>query len=113
MEGKNTYAIYYVSKNISPIEINYTVTKKYFLVIIHAVNEFQHYITRYLIILHTHHDAIKYLMNKPIINGRITRFFLLLEECDIIILNKPRKDNVAVDFLSRLTSNKNDPPIEY
>jgi hypothetical protein len=27
-------------------------------------------------------------------------------------LNKPGKDNVVVDFLSRLTSNENEPPVE-
>ena len=27
-EDKKQYAIYYISKNLSPIELNYTVTKK-------------------------------------------------------------------------------------
>jgi hypothetical protein len=73
---------------------------------------FWHYITGYPIVLHTDHAAIKYLMNKPITNGRVTRWLLLLQEYDITILNKPGKDNVVVDFLSRLTSNENEPPVE-
>jgi hypothetical protein len=62
--------------------------------------------------LHTDHVAIKYLMNKPITNGRVTRWFLLLQEFDITILDKPGKDNVVVDFLSRIISNENEPPVE-
>ena len=42
-------------------------------------------------------------MNNPITNGRFTRWLLLLQEFDITILDKPGKDNVVVDFLSRLT----------
>jgi hypothetical protein len=51
-------------------------------------------------------------MNKPITNSRVTRWLLLLQEYDITILNKLGKDNVVVDFLSRLTSNENVPPVE-
>jgi len=37
---------------------------------------------------------------------------LLLQEYDITILNKTGKDDVVVYFLSRLTSNKNEPPVK-
>jgi len=77
-EDKKPYAIYYISKNLSPPQLNYTVTKKEFLVVIHAFNKFKHYITGYLVILYTDHSAIKYLENKPITNGRITRWLILL-----------------------------------
>jgi hypothetical protein len=95
LEGNDPYTIYYINKNLSPIELNYMVTEKEFLVVIHAINKFWHYITGYPIILHTDHAAIKYLMNKPITNGRVTRWLLLLQEYDITILNKPGKDNVV------------------
>eukprot|EP00253_Pinus_taeda_P004209 PITA_04209 len=39
------YAIYYTSKNLTPTELNYTVTEKEFLVVVHAINKFRHYIT--------------------------------------------------------------------
>jgi len=76
IEGKDPYAIYYVSKNLSSAELNYTVTKKEFLVVIHVINKFRNYITGYSVILHTEHASIKYLMNKPITNGRVIRWFL-------------------------------------
>ena len=34
------YAIYYTSKNLTPIELNYTMTEKEFLAVVHAINKF-------------------------------------------------------------------------
>ena len=77
-EDKKPYAIYYISKNLSPAELNYTIIEKELIVVIHAVNKFMHYITGYPIILYTDHSAIKYLANKPITNGRINGWLILL-----------------------------------
>eukprot|EP00253_Pinus_taeda_P016168 PITA_16168 len=101
-EDKKPYAIYYISKNLSPAELNYTVTEKEFLAVIHAVNKFRHYITGYSVILYTDHFAIKYLANKPITNGRITRWLILLQEFDITIKDRLGKENLVADFLSRM-----------
>ena len=51
-------------------------------------------------------------MNKPIIPGRITRWLLLLQEFHITIVDKPGKDNVVADFLSRMDNNDECTPIE-
>jgi hypothetical protein len=112
------YAIYFISKNMSPAELNYTVTEKEFLAVIYAINKFRHYITSYSTFIHTDHSAIKYLMNKPITNARVTRWLLLLQEFDITIVDRPGKENVVADFLSRLTVNDDNPvddsfPDEY
>lgn len=44
-EDKKPYAIYYISKDLTPAELNYIVTEKEFLAIICAINKFKHYIT--------------------------------------------------------------------
>ena len=102
VEQKLPYAIYFVSKNLSKAELNYTVTKKEFLALVHALNKFRHYITGYQTFVHTDHAAIRYLMNKPDVNARIIRWLLLLQQFDLTIVDKPGKENVVVDFLSRL-----------
>eukprot|EP00253_Pinus_taeda_P007729 PITA_07729 len=63
------YAIYFISKNMTPAELNYTVTEKEFLAVIYAINKFRHYITGYTTFVHTDHSAIKYLMNKSVTNA--------------------------------------------
>jgi len=44
--GKNKYnkpyAIYFIRKNMDGAELNYTVTKKEILVVVHALNKFRH-----------------------------------------------------------------------
>jgi hypothetical protein len=42
-------------------------------------------------------------MNKPDVNARIIRWLLLLQQFDLTIIDKPGKENVVADFLSRLT----------
>ena len=79
MEEKKPYTIYYISKSLAPTELNYTVTEKEFLAIVHDINKFQHYITWYQVFVHTYHVAIRFLMNKPVTNGRVTRWLLLLQ----------------------------------
>jgi hypothetical protein len=68
-ENHLPYAIYFISKNMSPAELNYTVTENEFLVVIYAINKFRHYITGYSTFVHTNHLAIKYLMNKYVTNA--------------------------------------------
>jgi len=79
------------------------VTEKEFLAVVHAINKFGYYITRYQVFVHTNHSAIHFLMNKQVTNGRITWWLLLLHEFNITVLKKPGTDNVLVDFLSRMS----------
>ena len=77
-ENKQSYDIYYISKNLSSAKLNYTITKKEFLAVIFAINKFRHYIIGYEVFVHTDHSAIKYLMKKPLTSYRVTRQLLLL-----------------------------------
>ncbi len=43
-----------------------------------------------------------YLVNKPYVSGRITRWLLLFLEYEFIVVYKPGKTHVVVDVLSRL-----------
>eukprot|EP00253_Pinus_taeda_P036071 PITA_36071 len=106
------YAIYYTSKNLTPTELNYTVTEKELLVVVHAINKFRHYITGYETFVHTDHSAIRYLMNKPVTNGTVTRWLLILQEFNITVLDRPGKQNTIPDFLSRIQNTKEDSPLE-
>ncbi|MCY6525000.1 hypothetical protein, partial [Actinobacillus pleuropneumoniae] len=51
-------------------------------------------------------------MNKPITNGRVTRWILLLQEFNITVLDRPRKQNTVADFLSRIQNIKEDSLVE-
>ena len=70
--GQASYAIYFISKNMTPTELSYTVTEKEFLIVVYSINQFLHYITGYEVFVHTDHSSIRFLMNKSITNGRVT-----------------------------------------
>jgi hypothetical protein len=51
-------------------------------------------------------------MNKPITNGRVTRWLLLLQEFNIIIFDRPRKENLVDNFLPRIKNEDDDIPVD-
>jgi hypothetical protein len=50
----------------------------------------------------TNHSALKYLVNKPVLGGRICRWLLLFQEYDFEIVVMPGRMNKGPDHLSRL-----------
>ena len=52
--------------------------------------------------MHIDHVTIRYLTNKPDVNARIIRWLLLLQRFDLTIIDKPSKENVVADILSRV-----------
>ena len=97
-EDNKPYSISFISKNLVGAELNYTITENEQLAIVHALNKFKHYVIEYKVFVHNDHVAFRYLMNKPDINGRMIRWFLLLQQFDLTILDKPRKKNVVAYF---------------
>ena len=62
--------------------------------------------------MHNDHSAIKYLINKPVTNARVTRWLLLLQEFDIAIIDRLGRENVVADFLSHFTNSDDNFPVE-
>jgi hypothetical protein len=50
----------------------------------------------------TYHSAVKYLFNKPVLEGRICRWFLLFQSFSFEVIIKPGRCNIGSDHLSRL-----------
>ena len=69
---------------------------------VYSINKFLQYIIGYETFIHTHHSSIKFFISKPITNGRITRWLLLLQKINITIIDRPEKENLVADFLSRI-----------
>ena len=97
------HPIYYASRQLVAAERNYTVTEREALGMIYSVQKFRHYLLGYKFVFHVDHDALKYMVNKPQLSGRIARWVLLLQEFDFTIEVRLGKKHANADHLSWLT----------
>nr|GEZ81995.1 DNA-directed DNA polymerase [Tanacetum cinerariifolium] len=99
---KHFQLIHYASKTMTKAQIHYTTTEKEMLSVVYAFEKFRPYLVLSKSIVYTDHSALKYLLSKQDDNPRLIRWVLLLQEFDIIILDKKGTENLAADHLSRL-----------
>jgi hypothetical protein len=79
-EGNMDHPIYFSSRKLSQAERNYTTTEREGLAMIYALQKFRHYLLGSHFKFFTDHSALKYLVNKPVLEGRICRWLLLFQE---------------------------------
>jgi hypothetical protein len=82
--------------------MNYTTTEREGLDMVYALQKFRHYLLAGQFKMFTDHSALKYLVNKPVLGGRICRWLLLFQDYDFEIVVKPGRMNKGPDHLSRL-----------
>jgi hypothetical protein len=81
----------FASRKLSKIEINYTTTKREGLAMVYALQKFHHYLLGAHLKIFTDHSQLKYLVNIPVLGGRIWRWILLFKEYDFeIVVNRGR-----------------------
>ena len=101
-KNNKDHPIYYASRQFIPAEKNYTTTEREALGMVYAVQKFRHYLLGYKFTFYVDHDALKYVVNKPQLSGRLARWVLLLQEFNFDIVVRPGKQHSNADFMSRL-----------
>jgi hypothetical protein len=71
---------------------------------VYALQKFRHYLLGKHFKMFIDHSSLKYLVNKPVLGGRIYRWLLLIQEFDFEVIVKPGKLNARLDHLSRVTN---------
>jgi hypothetical protein len=102
--GDLDHPIEFARKKLSYSEHNYNMTEREGLAMVYALQKFMHYSLGKHFKMFTDYSALKYLVNRPVLGGRICRWLLLFQEFDFEVIVKLGKLNVGPDHLSRVTN---------
>ena len=100
IEGKEN-AVYYISKKLIEYETKYTLLEKLSIALVWAPKKLQNYMLSHTIHVISKADPLKYLFEKPALNGRLSRWLVMLAEFDLkYIPQKFIKGSAVPDFLA-------------
>jgi hypothetical protein len=111
-EGNIKNSIYLSNRKLSHAKHNYTTIEREGFFMVHALQKFRHYLLGGHFKFFTDHSALKYLVNKLVLEGRILRWLFLFHNFSFEVIVKPGKLNVGPDHLSRLETGECGGPID-
>lgn len=91
----------YASRTLKSAETRYTTTELEALALVYCCAKFRHYLIGNKVIVETDHHALTFIRQCKLMNGRLTRWALALQEFDLTIKYIPGRENIAADTLSR------------
>lgn len=94
--------VYYANRLLNQVEKNYTPTKKEALTMVYKVKKFKHYLLTNHFIFFIDHQALVYMVNRPIISNHIACWLLIMLEFNFEVIYKLGSEHVVLDYLSRL-----------
>jgi RNase H-like domain found in reverse transcriptase/Integrase zinc binding domain/Integrase core domain len=97
-EGK---PIAYFSEKLSGAELNYPTYDKELYALVRVLKTWQHYLWPKEFVIHSDHEALKYLKGQQKLNKRHARWMEFIETFPYVIKYKQGKENVVADALSR------------
>jgi hypothetical protein len=103
-EGDIDHPIAFARRKLSYSEHNYNTTEREGLAMVYALQKYKHYLLGKHFKMFTDHSSLRYLVNKPVLGGRICRWLLLFQEFDFEVVVKPGRLNAGPDHLSRITN---------
>ena len=81
-ESRKENAIYYISKKILAYEEKHSPLEKTYVALVWATRKLKHYMLDFKVLLIARMDPLKYLMDKPMHDGKTTKWVLLLSKFD-------------------------------
>ncbi|XP_073317292.1 uncharacterized protein [Primulina huaijiensis] len=86
---------------MTPNELNYLPIEKLCLALIFVIQKLEHYFQAHIVRLVLKAHPLKYVMSRPVLSDRLTRWYLQLQQFEIIYIpQKAVKGRALADFLS-------------
>ena len=82
-EPRKENVIYYISKKMLAYEKKYSPLEKICVALVWATRKLRHYMLAFEVLLIARMDPLKYLMEKPMQDGKTAKWVLLMLEFDI------------------------------
>jgi hypothetical protein len=103
------YVIYYLSRGLVGLELNYSHIEKLALATVHVVQRFHHYVmfrkTTVIVIV----NPFQYMLTRRVIGGNISRWIVILQEFDLDFISvKSKKSLVFAELISELLVDSGD-----
>jgi hypothetical protein len=91
----------YFSEKLGGAQLNYSVYDKELYALVRVLETWQHYLWPKEFVIHSDHEALKYLKGQAKLNRRHAKWVEFIETFPYIVKYKKGKDNVVADALSR------------
>ena len=82
-ETRKENAMYYISKKMLPYKEKYSPLEKTCVALVWVTYKLKHYMLAYKVLLIARMDPLKYLIEKPVQDGKTAKWVLLLSKFDI------------------------------
>lgn len=102
----------YANRQLTMAYRNYSTTERECLTMVFSMKKFHHYLIYNPLVFLFDYMAIKFLVNKPELSGRLARWILLLEDFDYAVKYIPGRMHLQADHLSRLSERVKTTPID-
>jgi hypothetical protein len=97
------YVIYYLSRGLIGLELNYTHLEKLALVAVNAVQWFRHYVMFRKTTIVAIVNPFQYMLTRRVIGRKISRWMVILQEFDLDFISmKSKKSVVFAELISEL-----------
>ena len=95
------HVVYYLSRVLNPTETRYTPIENLCLALYFACTKLRHYLIKSRVYVVSQTDLMKYMLNRPLITGRIGKWSLALSEFTLVYFpHKSVKGQTLTDFLA-------------
>ncbi|KAL0423414.1 UNVERIFIED_CONTAM: hypothetical protein Sradi_0876200 [Sesamum radiatum] len=99
-EGKEK-TLYYLSRTLTENELKYSPVEKVCLALFYAIKTLKHYFEAYSIRLISRADPVKFVMSKPVLSVRLTKWSIVSNQYEIeYVPQKAVKGQTLANFLA-------------